>query len=152
MTTGTKIVIVAGQEFSVPSDTDNEAIREQLKVQGFADVASATIQKGKKTVGEVEYETIEFVKKAGTKGMDGAGLAQLLGQVFASSHGDRRPDLLMRLVSGQLTVAEALADGAGPIQEALQCDEDQVHELRSKGAQLCSAIDALPAVAAPCAW
>jgi hypothetical protein len=155
MTTGTaptKIVIVAGQEFSVPADTDNEAIRQQLLAQGFADVASATIQTGKKTVGGAEYPTVEFVKKAGTKGMDGAELAALLGCIPASGHGARRPDLLMRLISGQLTVAEALADGAGPIQEALERDEDEVREIHSKGAQLCTAIDELPAVAAPCTW
>ena len=66
MTTGTaltKIVIVAGQEFSVPADTDNEAIRQQLLAQGFADVEEATIQAGKKTVDDLEYETIEFVRE-----------------------------------------------------------------------------------------
>lgn len=64
----TKIVIVAGQEFSVPASTDNEAIRAQLKSMGFADVASATIKTGKRTVGGVETATVEFVKQAGTKG------------------------------------------------------------------------------------
>ena len=46
----TKIVIVAGQEFSVPADTPNEAIRTQLTSMGFADVASATIQTGTRTI------------------------------------------------------------------------------------------------------
>jgi len=69
MTTTEKIVIVSGQEFRVPADTDNEAIRNQLK-SNFPDVANATVQKGKREIDGVEYDTIEFVKKAGTKGTD----------------------------------------------------------------------------------
>jgi hypothetical protein len=155
MTTGTattKIVIVGGEKFHVSIDADNEAIRRQLLDQGFADVASATIKTGTLTIGEVEHPTIEFVKRAGTKGLDGADLAALLGRVPAIGNSTRQPDLLMRLVSGGLTVAEALVDGAGPIQDALQCDDDEVYQAHSKGAELCNSIDELPAVAAPCAW
>lgn len=65
-TPATKIVIVSGQEFSVPLETDNEAIRKQLAGMGFADVASATIQTGKRQVDGQDVQTIEFVKKAGT--------------------------------------------------------------------------------------
>lgn len=64
----TKIIIVSGQEFSVPAETDNEAVREQLKQMGFTDVATATLTKGKRLIDGVEIETVEFVKKAGTKG------------------------------------------------------------------------------------
>lgn len=68
MTTATdKIIIVSGQEFRVPADTDNEAIRTQLKAN-FPDVGNATIQTGKREIDGITYETIEFVKKAGTKG------------------------------------------------------------------------------------
>jgi Fe2+ transport system protein FeoA len=63
-TPATKIVIVAGSRFSVPAETDNEAVRQQLLAMGFADVASATI----KTGDEGGQATVEFVKKAGTKG------------------------------------------------------------------------------------
>jgi len=70
MTTATdKIIIVSGQEFRVPATTDNEAIRTHLK-PNFPDVGNATIQTGTRTIDGVAYETIEFVKKAGTKGTD----------------------------------------------------------------------------------
>ncbi len=70
MTTATdKIIIVSGQEFRVPADTDNEAIRNQLRAN-FPDVGNATIQTGTKSIDGVEYQTVEFVKKAGTKGTD----------------------------------------------------------------------------------
>jgi hypothetical protein len=62
-----KIVIVSGQEFRVPADADHEAIRNQLTAS-FPDVGTATIQKGTRTIDGIRYETIEFVKKAGTKG------------------------------------------------------------------------------------
>jgi len=121
----TKIVIVSGQEFSVPSETDNEAIRTQLAGMGFTDVASATISKGKRTIEGVEHETVEFVKKAGTKGLDGAELAELLGSVPRASL-DRMSGglsraqrlLLDRLVTNQLTIDEALADDGAAISEA----------------------------------
>jgi hypothetical protein len=113
--TATKIVIVAGQEFSVPASTDNEAIRTHLASQGFADVASATIQTGKRKVGEQEVPTVEFVKKAGTKGMEGSELAGLIARVPAA---DPPKDpitgptweqalLLRQLVTGELTIGQA---------------------------------------------
>lgn len=153
----TKIVIVSGQEFSVPLETDNEAIRAQLASQGFADVASATIQKGKRTIEGQEVETIEFVKKAGTKGLDGAELVALLGKVPPARYADqRRPEgneLLTRLVNNQLTIAEALA-AEDVLDNALAACHEQYSPRKSKGAQLCEPCDRLPAVAAaaPCAW
>lgn len=115
-TDATKIVIVAGQEFSVPASTDNEAIRSHLASQGFADVASATIQKGKRTVGEQTIETVEFVKKAGTKGMNGAELAALIGRAPAAPPPKARvvgptreqAQLLYNLRDGVLTIGQAL--------------------------------------------
>jgi hypothetical protein len=64
----TKIIIVAGSRFSVPFETDNEAVRQQLLAMGFADVASADVRVGN----EAGQVTVEFVKKAGTKGSDHA--------------------------------------------------------------------------------
>ena len=112
----TKIVIVSGQEFSVPAATDNEAIRQQLSGMGFADVAAATIQKGKRQIDGQEVETIEFVKKAGTKGMDGAGLAQLLATVPPTTlpatrrYGptNEQAALLADLSEGDLTFEQAI--------------------------------------------
>jgi hypothetical protein len=70
MTTATpnvKIVIVDGNRFPVAIETDNEAIRAHL-ANTYPMVSTATIQKGKETIEGVEYQTIEFVKKVGTKG------------------------------------------------------------------------------------
>jgi hypothetical protein len=62
-----KIIIVDGQRFQVPIETDNEAIRAQLAAT-YPMVSTATIQAGKETIDGVEYPTVEFVKKVGTKG------------------------------------------------------------------------------------
>jgi hypothetical protein len=155
-TQATKIVIVSGQEFSVPADTDNEAIRQQLAGMGFADVAAATIQKGKRTVDGQELETIEFIKKAGTKGLDGVELAALLARVPPSKAPGRRnggDELLYRLINGELTIAEALADNGDMIDNTLIAAREYSPR-QSQGAQLCSLSDRLSAVpaAADCAW
>lgn len=155
-TATTKIVIVSGQEFSVPIETDNEAIRQQLAGMGFADVAAATIQKGKRTVEGQDIETIEFVKKAGTKGLDGAALAALLGSVPPAPPPSRRSagdELLTRLINGDLTIAEALADNGDLIDNTLVAAREHTPR-QSQGAQLCAKSDRLPAVpvAAACAW
>jgi hypothetical protein len=155
----TKIVIASGQEFSVPADTDNEAIRKQLAGMGFADVASATIQTGKRLVEGQDVQTIEFVKKAGTKGLDGAGLVDLLNSIPQTrvtragypSRSER--DLLQQLVSYRLTVEQVLADDGHTIDAALRgCSE--YHPSGSEGARLCDPCDQLPAVAVstPFAW
>lgn len=160
MTTPTtsKIVIVSGQEFSVPAETDNEAIREHLKANGFPDVAAATIQTGTRTVEGVETQTIEFVKRAGTKGLAGAELAELLASVPAERLTvEREPrslaELLRKLEAGQLTVGRALAD-LPTLRHALELCESRSFASTQEGAQLCSRVDRLPAVACatPSAW
>lgn len=161
-TPDTKIVIAAGTEFSVPATTDNEAIRQQLLTMGFADVASATIQTGTKRVGDVTYPTIEFVKKAGTKGLDGADLAALLGRLAPVSieRAALWPALtfqqrwaLRRLLAGEYTIGEALIDHervAAAIDSAMLAAQPEFRSASSQeGAALCQRIDALGAVAAP---
>lgn len=139
----TKIVIVAGQRFSVASTYDNEAIRQYLLGQGFADVANAEIKTGK----EGETPTVEFVKRAGTKGLLSLAPAILerLARVPSSPTGrpaDER--LVTRLLAGELTFEEAVADDAAT---------DAINALAQSGnphgARLCQRLDALPAVAAP---
>lgn len=155
-TATTKIIIVAGQEFQVDLSADNEAIRAQLTSQGFADVAAATIQKGTTERDGTVYETVEFVKKAGTKGLGGAELAALLTKVPQAKlpvrvlYGNA---LLTRLVNNQLTIAEALA-AEDALDTALLACHESYSPRNSKGAQLCEPCDRLPAVAAaaPCAW
>lgn len=155
-TATTKIVIASGQEFSVPIETDNEAIRQQLAGMGFADVAAATIQKGTRIVAGQEIETIEFVKRAGTKGLHGPALAALLDRVppipppSRHSAGD---ELLTRLIGGELTIAEALADNGDLIDNALATAREHTPR-QSQGALLCAHSDRLPAVPAiaACAW
>lgn len=151
----TKIVIVSGQEFSVPLETDNEAIRTQLTGMGFADVASATIQKGKKTVEGVEYETIEFVKKAGTKGLDPSDLAELLAQLKVADLPALLPygptaeqsALLLDLTEGTLTF-EAALEIAVELSAALEACCDVPSYQPKEGKELCTALDGLSPVAA----
>jgi hypothetical protein len=153
MAAATKIVIVAGQEFSVPAETDNEAIRSQLTTMGFADVASATVQKGRRKVGDEEVETVEFVKKAGTKGVSGAELAGLLAQTPPKAPPTRTPgklrgrQLLQQLAAEALTIGDALGD-VEVIQEALQQVQHSGRVI-SEGEELCAACEPLPAVAVP---
>lgn len=161
MTTGTatKIVIVAGQEFGVPAETDNEQIRRQLVSMGFTDAAGATIQKGTRE----GVDTIEFVKKAGTKGLYGVALARLLAtvppadaprMVAGLSASQRR--LLGQLLAGDLRLDQALTLGPD-IREILDVLTDGARDgtrRSSTGARLCAHVDSLPAVAAtaPSAW
>lgn len=154
MTTATtKIVIVAGQEFSVPAGTDNEAIRTQLAGMGFADVASATIQPGKRKVGDEEVQTVEFVKKAGTKGMDGAELAALVARVPAASLpkvvlGGPNPEqaaLLRTLCAGALSIGEAL-DRTQEIDTAVY-SLDRLNRIEQVGSALCDRISLHPVAA-----
>lgn len=148
-TPATKIVIVAGQEFAVPAETDNEAIRAQLLTMGFADVASATIQKGNRD----GTETIEFVKKAGTKGLDGAALAGLLANLppadIVQRHGlsTADADALFAVAVGSLTIDAALTrDVTATLMIARDMNRSQTPE-----EQLCATIASTPAVAAPVA-
>jgi hypothetical protein len=157
-TAETKIVIVAGQEFSVPAATDNEAIRGQLTSMGFADVASAEIKLGTKKVGEETYQTVEFIKKAGTKGLGGAELARLMEQIPIArlpaaplSGPDRAQAALLRSVmEGGLTIDAALDMGT-TLDAALDACQPSFSTPSTEGAQLCSRLDTLPAVAAPAA-
>lgn len=151
-TPATKIVIVSGQEFSVPVETDNEAIREHLKGSGFPDVAAATIQTGTKTVEGTTYQTIEFVKKAGTKGLDGAELAALLSSVPAERLGVHpgigydQAALLRKLMAGLLTVGQAVGQ-VELLDDALQTVYDRPYQ--SEENVLCDHASRVPAV--PCA-
>lgn len=146
-TPATKIVIVSGQEFSVPADTDVEQIRTLLKGD-FPDVATATVQKGKRKIDGVEVETIEFVKKAGTKGAD-IDLGALLGRVPAAPPPSRTSASyqVRQLLAGGLTAQEAVDAG-----DALLNDLNQLghgHYPSQKEVRLCSKLDTLEPVAAP---
>ena len=155
-TATTKIVIASGQEFSVPAETDNEAIRQQLAGMGFADVASATIQKGTRDIDGQKVETIEFVKKAGTKGLDGPELAALLATLPAEPLAPpivcgptaAQTELLMELVNGELTFADVL-EQEHDIAAALDACCEQPATPRQKGVALCNQLS--PLVAVPCA-
>jgi len=152
----TKIMIVAGQEFAVPAETDNEAVRQQLLSMGFADVASASLKTSTRTLEGQEVPVIEFVKKAGTKGLTGADLAALIRRVPPTDPTRRQvlprrqADLIDRLLAGRLTCAEVrasiddLRDGLTELAVARSVGGLQ----RSTGAQLCRDIDPLPAAAA----
>ena len=149
-----KIVIVAGQEFSVAATTDNQAIREHLR-QNFPDVASAEIKVGKRTVDGREVQTVEFVKKAGTKGLQSTDLAALLGTLpLITVASVRRPrSLLACIADRQLTYGEATErDTIIQLVDALR-DAAELGPTVSRAAsstketRLCLAIDHLPAVA-----
>jgi hypothetical protein len=140
-TASSKIVIVAGQRIPVPAGTDNEVIRQQLIGMGFADVANAEIKKGT----EGAQETVEFVKKAGTKGLAPGDLIARLRQV--------RPDrlapavdmrLVNRLLAEQLTFEEAVAED-----RAIDALQQISAQAEPKGARLCRALDELAPVADP---
>ncbi len=156
-----KIVIVAGQEFSVPASTPNESIRTQLSTMGFTDVANATIQTGTRTVDGQEIETIEFVKKAGTKGLSGQHVAQLLTAAPMLIEESPRQRLrreqrkaLASLLSGRLTVDQALNRD---LRTSLTPAMDANFLINQQGAMLCQRLHHLPAVpvaegAAVCGW
>lgn len=140
----TKIVIVAGQQFSVPGDTDNETVRQQLLGMGFADVANAEIKKSKTAEG---VETVEFVKKAGTKGLTGADLAARLRHIAPAplppEHSAAK--LRFQLFGERLTFEEAVAEDAAL--NALRATATVTAVQTIRGGQLCQQLDALPAVA-----
>jgi len=151
-TATTKIVIVAGQEFGIPVETDNEAIRAQLLAMGFADVAKpAEIKVGTREVDGQTVQTVEFIKKAGTKGLGGADLAQLLAELPRSSLGPlmgiTSAQLLGRLFDEQMTVGELLAS-EGALRHALH-ESAGGYRRQSEGAAVCARVDHAPA--APCA-
>ncbi len=63
-----KLVIVEGQTFIVDAMIDNETIREHLIRQGFANLAGAEIRTGTRQHHGQTLPTIDFIKRAGTKG------------------------------------------------------------------------------------
>lgn len=150
MSADTKIVIVAGQEFSVPASTDNEAIRQQLAGMGFADVAGASIQQGTRTLDGVLYPTVEFVKKAGVKGMDATGVAILLGGVPPAKAqkrlrwgpNPRQARLLADLHAGRFTIAQALAQ-QDDLTATFRSLERPANTRKPEGVTLCTQLDTL---------
>lgn len=63
-----KLVIVEGQRFLVAIGIDNETIRQHLIRQGFANLAGAEIRTGTAQHDGRILATVDFIKKAGTKG------------------------------------------------------------------------------------
>ena len=63
-----KLVIVEGQRFLVAIGIDNETVRQHLIRQGFANLAGAEIRTGTAQHDGRTLATVDFIKKAGTKG------------------------------------------------------------------------------------
>ena len=63
-----KLVIVEGQRFLVAAGIDNETVRQHLIRQGFANLAGAEIRTGTAQHDGRTLTTVDFIKKAGTKG------------------------------------------------------------------------------------
>jgi hypothetical protein len=63
-----KLVIVEGQRFLVATGIDNETVRQHLIRQGFANLAGAEIRPGTAQHDGRTLATVNFIKKAGTKG------------------------------------------------------------------------------------
>lgn len=63
-----KLVLVEGQTFVVDATIDNETIRAHLIRQGFANLAGAEIRTGTRSHHGQTLATIDFIKRAGTKG------------------------------------------------------------------------------------
>lgn len=138
-----KIVKVGAQEYSVPADTENEALRTTL-APNFPEVASATISISSREVeGYGVVEVVEFVKKAGTKGLT-TSLLRALDGVQPFPVPTQLSPLLTRLLAGEMEVQEVLVQ-----LEALQVE---LHALEAaqetqQGVRLCHALDNIPAVA-----
>ena len=135
----------------MPATTTIDELRTHLASM-FPEVASATVQKGTKEIEGVKYETIEFVKKAGTKGSMGAEVAGLLATIPALRLGGPPPAaaaLLERISLGLATIDEALE---GQALAALAALPQREHT--RNGGTLCSQLDAIIPVAgaAPSVW
>jgi hypothetical protein len=137
----TKIIIVEGQRFSVPAETDIETVRQHL-LPNFPGIAQASLQKGKETIDGAEVETIEFVKKAGTKGLNLVDSFSTLPEApYQPLHMQMRDaHVLHRLTMKQLTIAEALPH-ARLLEQAIATFESHT----SLGEQLCQRLAVLPA-------
>lgn len=147
MTTATpteRIIIVSGQEFRVPLATPLADVRAHL-AQTFPDVASATEQKGKKKIDGVEYETVEFIKKAGTKGLEFAAVVAALAdlaplpvpQILSHAELER----IIELRAGNMTFAEALELDVIALVSALSQPQSM------NGVTLCNQLDNITPVA-----
>lgn len=152
-----KIALVAGQRFGpIDPSIDNETIRQQLVAMGFADVAAAEVKSRR----EGDHEVIEFVKKAGTKGLDGAGLAAVLactppadsprGRVAPAGLHLRDARLLRRLADGAMSCQEVLdLPMASILAAATFIAPDSGDAPTREGERLCQRCDQLPAIAGP---
>lgn len=109
-----KLVIVAGQEWSVPTNTPNDEIKQQLSAMGFTDVANSKVKPGTREVNGVEIPTVEFVKEGGTKGLGGKQLLALLSTV------PRAPLQAERLTAEQRQLLQALQNETLTIEQAWQ--------------------------------
>lgn len=128
----------------MPAETPEADIRSHL-AQTFPDVASAEIKRGTKAIDGVTYQTIEFVKRAGTKGADGRDIAGVLAGIPAlrlSPPPTGARHLLDRVRQGQATIAEALDGNVITTIEGLPESTQQI-----AGGTLCMSVDTLPAVA-----
>lgn len=146
----TRIVIISGNEYQVPligegnAPVTEQMVRDSLKPM-FPDITNASLQKGKRVVDGIEYETWEFVKRAGTKGATGADVALLLAQVprLPSPHlGAQAQALLAKYFHGQATVGETVAGGLLAIVNAMP-----INTQINTGGSLCMLVDMLPAAA-----
>lgn len=63
-----KLVLVEGQRFIVDAAVADETVRQHLIRQGFAQLAGAEIRAGTAEHDGRTLATVEFIKKAGTKG------------------------------------------------------------------------------------
>lgn len=63
-----KLVLVEGQRFIVDAAVGDETVRQHLIRQGFAQLAGAEIRAGTTQHDGRTLGTVEFIKKAGTKG------------------------------------------------------------------------------------
>lgn len=141
--TADTVVIVAGQRFAPGVASDVETVRQQLVGMGFADVATAEAKLAKDADGT---PTLEFIKKAGTKGLTGADLAARLRRVppiAAAPDVREAARVVTDLLGGRLTFAEAVTDDLAL--DALQTLAATTST--AQGGSLCRALDALPASA-----
>jgi len=138
----TKIALIEGEHFSVPYDMPVAEIRENLAAT-YPGIRTANVAKGRITIEGLHYETVEFSKQAGTKGLEGEADAPHpllpllhLDRVRAVQVPDFRNARLMR--RGLLTFAEALD---------LPLFVDRSPSLSSVGVRLCQLLEDLPAAA-----
>jgi hypothetical protein len=142
----TKIAIIEGERFSVPYDMPVDQIRENL-AGTYPGVRTARVDQRTIDIQGVRYETIEFSKQGGTKGLVAEGAGTPLLALLA----------LPRLPIGPLPNAahvHLLRRGAYTFAEALELPlfEGGARTRSSSslrgGYALCQRLDHAPAVAA----